>query len=101
MTDTVFLVYLARDGLFVVAKYAGELGFWSSRSFLFLYWGLMRVYIPSGPRLFDADGGGFRDDFFRLPMVSKKKGTLKVVGYRNGNCPRLLVCLSLSWRALL
>ena len=43
------------------------------------------MYIPSGPRLFEADGGGFRDDFFRLPMVAKKKGMPKVVGYRNGN----------------
>ena len=25
--------------------------------------------IPSGPRLFEADGGGFLDDFFRLPIV--------------------------------
>ncbi len=98
MTDTVFLVYLARDGLFVVAKYAGELGFWSSRSFLFLYWGLMRVYIPSGPRLFDADGGGFRDDFFRLPMVSKKEGRRKWWGT---GMEAAIVGLSLSWWALL
>ena len=35
MANTVFLVYLARDGLFVVAEYAGELGFWSTGSFLF------------------------------------------------------------------
>lgn len=31
MADTVFLVYLARYRLFVVAEYAGELGFWSKR----------------------------------------------------------------------
>ena len=31
MTDTVFLVYLARDGLFVVAEYTRELGFWCTR----------------------------------------------------------------------
>ena len=35
MTDTVLLVYLARDGLFMVAEYTGELGFWWTRSFLF------------------------------------------------------------------
>jgi hypothetical protein len=31
------------------------------------------VIIPSGPRRFDADGGGFRDDFFRLPMLPNGK----------------------------
>ena len=34
MADAVFLVYLARDGLLVVAEYAGELGFWESVSCL-------------------------------------------------------------------
>lgn len=65
-------------------------------SFLLLYWGLTRVYIPSGPRLFDADGGGFRDDFFRLPMVSKKKGDAE-----SGGMETAIVGLSLSWWALL
>jgi hypothetical protein len=32
------------------------------------------AYVPSGPRLFDADGGGFRDDFFRLPMGAESGG---------------------------
>jgi len=58
----------------------------------------MRVYIPSGPRLFDADGGGFRDDFFRLPMVSKKEGRRKWWGT---GMEAAIVGLSLSWWALL
>lgn len=57
----------------MVAEYAGELGFWSTRSFR-LFFQNVYAYIPSGPRLFDADGGGFRDDFFRLPIVQNKWG---------------------------
>lgn len=97
MTDTVFLVYLARDGLFVVAEYTRELGFWCTRVIPSSLLGLTRVYIPSGPRLFDADGGGFRDDFFRLPMVSKKKGDAESGGVQEWK-PRLLVSLCLGGR---
>jgi hypothetical protein len=49
------------------------------------------VYIPSGPRLFDADGGGFRDDFFRLPIVQNKWGGMNAEsGWVQEWKPRLL-----------
>ena len=70
MAYTFFLVYLTRDGFLVVAEYAGELGFWfMGHSQVFDWEDAWAMDIPSGPRLFDADGGGFLDDFFRLPMV--------------------------------
>jgi len=68
MAYTFFLVYLTRHRLLVVAEYAGELGFWSTESFCISIDLEVRANVPSGPRRFDADGGGFRDDFFRLPM---------------------------------
>ena len=48
----------------------------------------MGEHIPSGPRLFDADGGGFLDDFFLLPMFKRIMGMPKEAGYKNmvGGC---------------
>ena len=56
------------------------------RDRLFLRLGLgVCVDIPSGPRLFEADGGGFLDDFFRLPMVQNGNGRARMpkeAGYK-------------------